>query len=55
MLIKTKRRMEEFIKNFNEFKNWLDCRKTNCTSQEERNAIESVVNKFNELNLDNAF
>ena len=47
--------MEEFIENFNEFKHWLEERATNSTTDVERKAIDSVINKFNELELDNAF
>lgn len=47
--------MEEFIDNFNEFRDWLYQAQTNCLTPEHREAMDMVVRKFEELGLNDAF
>lgn len=47
--------MEEFIENFNEFREYLYEKQTNCSSPEERKLMDSIVEKFKSLGLDNVF
>lgn len=47
--------MEEFIENFNEFRDWLYQAQTDCSTPEQREALDMVVRKFEMLNLNDAF
>ena len=46
--------MEEFIKKFNEFRTWLYDKVENSEENNDR-TLKDVFNKFEELNLQNAF
>ena len=45
--------MEEFIENFNEFRRWLYDKVEN--SEEDNNTFREVIEKFEELGLQDAF
>lgn len=45
--------MEEFIENFNEFRTWLYDKVEN--SEEHNDAFREVIEKFEELGLQDAF
>ena len=45
--------MEEFIKNFNEFRTWLYDKVEN--SEEHNDVFKEVIEKFEELGLQDAF
>lgn len=47
--------MEEFIDNFNEFRDWLYEAQSNCLTQEHRETIDMVIRKFEMLNLNDVF
>ena len=45
--------MEEFIENFNEFREWLYDKVEN--SEENNDTFREVIEKFEDLGLQNAF
>lgn len=47
--------MEEFIENFNEFREWLYQAQTDCLTPQHREAMDMVVRKFEMLNLNDVF
>lgn len=47
--------MEEFIENFNEFRDWFYIAQTNCLTPQHREAMDMVVRKFEMLNLNDVF
>ena len=48
--------MEDFVKDFNEFRDWLyeSLENAEYNSEDER-VLNNVLNKFEELNLHNVF
>lgn len=46
--------MEKFIKNFNEFREWLYLERTKVTG-EKSEELEEIVNKFEVLGLNDVF
>lgn len=47
--------MEEFVENFLEFKGWLYDQQYNCVTPEQRNKMDKIIKRFEELNLHKAF
>lgn len=47
--------MDEFIENFNAFRDFLHQKADNYMSQEERALMNTIMEKFNELGLEDAF
>lgn len=46
--------MEEFVEKFQEFRDWLYAERKNVIG-ERTDELETIINKFEELKLDNVF
>lgn len=47
--------MDEFVENFQEFRDFLYEKQSNCVDESQHNMIISIVKKFEELGLDKTF
>lgn len=47
--------MDEFVENFNDFRDWLYEYQERCETDEEREIVDTIIDKFEELELDTCF